>query len=319
MAKGPRVCLVLMHANDTFTGPVILALVFSGLSFLAAFGALFWQMSQFYMSGGRVRVRLVLGELVPYAGTAAIVTHEPNRPVPRNRWTKRDPKRTLGAGMELAKVVVENRGRLGVSLDGVGLEISGTHRKAYRVTPRIFELEEFGQGEGIRDTFVRLEPYSRVTYWMDFWSIVDAQRNDDVRGTLQLQAYALVAGRTKPATSEVTWNFEEGEVSSRDDPRKISVSDLILREIMRQGWGDEDIRWPLDHGYAEIAARRIRPESTKEEIEAALKSVSERYLIRSDPPPMSYLSFAVHQRLANAPESIEWQYVDEEEPPRQPK
>lgn len=286
--------------------PVVVALIFSALSLAVACGALFWQMYEWRMSGGRVKVRLGLAEIVPYAGTSALVTHEGRARVTREDLDCHFPDSQLGPGMEVARVVVENRGRLSLSLTGVGLVLEGTTVDSYSVTPRIFPLKGgHGLGEGSAETSQRLEPYSRVTFLMDIWSVVDKHRRDATKPLL-VRAYAQVAGRDKRALSQGCWTFDPGEVSSRRDSLKVPVRDLVLREVMRQGWGDDTFRHPLDNSFAAKAAAKMKPGMDPSAIEEVLIAEAEGFVLKGEVAPMGWAAYQLHERFTTEPSSIGW-------------
>lgn len=158
-----------MTPTELFGMPVATwALIVSILSFGIALVALGWQVVKHFLDGGRVRV---------YLNAAA---WEPEHMLATNRSGRQllnaeSPGKgvTHGRALELAQLVVENPGKIPVTVYSPGLSITGHEKRNYTLVPRLFATERsFGPDQAVTDTVVRLEPYARVTFLLDYWSVI---------------------------------------------------------------------------------------------------------------------------------------------------
>lgn len=278
------------------------------MSFVAAVGALSWQIAAFFLSGGRVKVELILAELVPYAGISMLTTRDGGvRSMPS------DPASRLGPGIELAQVLVENPGRLAVTITRVELEIVGATEKGYFVTPRLFAVPNIDASSATR-THLRLEPYEQASFLLDFWSVIEQERVKGAEGQIQVRARVKIAGgKFYRSPKSTTWSFGPADLTSRSQTDKISVSDVIMREVMRRGWRNNDDaddfggRYPLDDGYARKAGRRIARSTTREELKAILLEEQVHFVDATTTAPMSIISHEVHEFLARHADDVLWE------------
>lgn len=291
-----------MSDSGDFTGPVITALVFSGLSLAAALAALGWQIAAFVLSGGRVKVKLRLAEIVPYAGTYAIRIDERGvrRTVPADHPDLGRP----GIGMEVAHVIVENPGRLAVTITDVGLSFDWGQQGIYRVGPRAFPIKDHGAYDSDGKTYTRLEPFSRVSFCFDFWPLVEERRSDSGERPIRVRAYATVAGKVEKSSRNAAWVFQPGDVTSREEPNKISVGDVILRTMMREQWGEEPSEGP-DSPMAYKVAMKLTSDSDVDEIKEAIREVG-RSLWRDPNSPAAYLAYLIRQQLDRYGDQLLW-------------
>ena len=130
----------------------VLAFAVSLLSFAVALGALGWQIAKHRLDGGRPRVYLnaAIWEpgskiMVNRSGKWELVTGDLGNPGSEN--------------IELAQLVVENPGRTAITVYTPGLAVSGTDKPDYTISPRSFEVREFGADSSTGATSVRLDPY----------------------------------------------------------------------------------------------------------------------------------------------------------------
>lgn len=123
------------------------------------------------------------------------LTNRPGRFALKNDNTARSV--THGRALELAQLVVENPGRVPLTVYSPGLSISGHGKKNHSLVPRMFATEAFGPDKAVTDTVVRLEPYGRVTFLLDYWSVMPNLLKEAPRGKVTVRGFVGVAGRTK--------------------------------------------------------------------------------------------------------------------------
>lgn len=223
---------MMMFASETpaLAGmPVaVLALAVSLLSFAVAIGALGWQIAKHRLDGGRPKVYL----------NAAI--WEPSSKIMVNRsgeWGLN----TSGLGnpggenLELAQLVVENPGRTAITVYTPGLAIVGTDKPDYVISPRSFELKGYGADSSTGETSVRIDPYDRVTFLLDLWSVIPRVLREASGGNVQIRGCVLVAGRAKPCQSPKrrAWTVSPDTWTFREDLTSISPFTVIWRELFK--------------------------------------------------------------------------------------
>ncbi|QFZ76373.1 hypothetical protein GFH48_26670 [Streptomyces fagopyri] len=226
-----------------FETPVaVLALAVSLLSLATALGALGWQIAKHRLDGGRPKV---------YLNTAV---WEPGRRLTVNRsgkWELFDGG--FGApgaeNIELAQLVVENPGRTAITVYSPGLAVAGTRSKNYRISPRSFELKDFGADSSTAATSVRINPYDRVTFLFDYWSAMSRLKKEANGQGVRLRGCVSVAGRGKSSLSSkrLAWLIQPEAWMARTGRAEISPFTVIWRELMRanvkkfsSGSGDEE-------------------------------------------------------------------------------
>ncbi|MEV6531615.1 hypothetical protein AB0M86_18820 [Streptomyces sp. NPDC051639] len=230
-------------ASPTLLGtPVaVLALAVALLSFATAVGALGWQIAKHRLDGGRPKVYL----------NAAV--WEPGLRLTVNRsgkWELFDGGfGALGAqNIELAQLVVENPGRTAITVYSPGLAVAGTKNANYVISPRAFELKDFGADSSTAATSVRINPYDRVTFLFDYWSVMSRLKKEANGQGVQLRGCVSVAGRGKPCLSSGrrAWLIHPGAWMARIGQDGISPFTVIWRELLRanvnrfSGSGSED-------------------------------------------------------------------------------
>ncbi|CAM5700473.1 hypothetical protein SALBM135S_04562 [Streptomyces alboniger] len=205
-----------------------LAFVVSLLSFSVALGALGWQIAKHRLDGGRPKVYLNAALWMPNAGILV------NR---SGKW-ELSTEGLHGAGrenIELAQLVVENPGRTAITVFTPGLAVEGTGKPDYSISPRGFELRTYGADRSTNETSVRLDPYDRVTFLMDYWSIVPQLLSEANRGGIRLRGCISVAGRNKLCKSrkQLAWNVPAGAWTARTDIEEIQPYTVIWRELFK--------------------------------------------------------------------------------------
>lgn len=206
------------------------ALVVSLLSFGIALVALGWQVTKHFLDGGRVKVYLNAAVLEP---EFMLATNRSGRFVLQNDNAARSV--THGRALELAQLVVENPGRVPVTVYSPGLSISGHGKKKHSLVPRMFETEaSFGPDRAVTDTVVRLEPYGRVTFLLDYWSVMPSLLKEAPRERVFVRGFVGVAGRTKrPQKSSWRrrWQIGEGAYTAIVGSPEFTPFSVMWREM----------------------------------------------------------------------------------------
>lgn len=294
-------------APELFGAPVAMwALIVSILSFTIAMVALGWQIAKHFLDGGRVRVYLNTAIWEP---EFMLLTNRSGRFALQNDHHARSV--TYGRALELAQLVVENPGRVPVTIYSPGLTISGHGKKNHSIVPRMFKTEgSFGPDEAVSDTVVRLEPYGRVTFLLDHWSVMPSLLKESPKGQVIVRGYVGVAGRTKrPQKSswKLRWQINRGTYTAIEGSPEFTPFSMMWREMyvqLPESADDESHRHPnagppitrgmlrymLDEAMSRFGARPGREELTEALNEIATK--------RGDKFPMlGYSAFEAYEAL----------------------
>ncbi|MGW4885890.1 hypothetical protein [Streptomyces murinus] len=291
--------LISASASPAVLGaPVaVLAFAVSLLSFVVALGALGWQITKHRLDGGRPRVYL----------NAAV--WEPNSKIMVNRsgiWEliTSDLGEPGSENMELAQLVVENPGRTAITVYMPGLAIAGTEKPAYSISPRAFEVRGFGADSSTSDTSVRIDPYDRVTFLLDYWSVVPRLLREANGGAIRVRGCVSVAGRTKPCLSSkrLAWHIPPGSWTARRDIQEISPFTVIWRELFTANvkkYSSEEEAGGFP-GYLlgviiRAAMQKFDERPSVEEFVNALKQADQRY--GSESFRYGYLPFTMDKSL----------------------
>ncbi|WP_223692776.1 hypothetical protein [Leifsonia poae] len=206
------------------------ALIVSSFSFAIALIALGWQVAKHFLDGGRVRVYLNTCVLEP---EFMLSTNRSGRFALQNDVTARSV--TDGRALELAQLVVENPGRVSVTIYSPGLSFSGHGKKNHSIVPRMFETgPSFGPDQAVVDTVVRLEPYGRVTFLLDYWSVMSTLLKDAPRGNVAVRGFVGVAGRTKRpqrSSRKRRWRIAKGSYTAIAGSPDFTPYSVIWREM----------------------------------------------------------------------------------------
>lgn len=205
-----------------------LALAVSLLSFSVALGALLWQIAKHRLDGGRPKVYLNTALWAPHVSLLV------NR---SGKW-ELSAEGLRGPGrenIELAQLVVENPGRTAITVFSPGLAIEGTGKSEYSISPRYFELRTYGADRSTAETSVRLDPYDRVTFLMDYWPIVPQLLSEASSRGVQVRGCISVAGRNKLCKSRkrLAWNIPPDAWTARTDVEEIQPYTVIWRELFK--------------------------------------------------------------------------------------
>ncbi|WP_136036344.1 hypothetical protein [Microbacterium sp. K35] len=209
----------------------VLAFGVSLLSFLIALSALGWQVTKHFLDGGRVKVYLNTAILYP---EYMIATNRSGKHQLQNKHPAQEVIRN-GEALELAQLVVENPGRSAVTIYSPGLKFSRHGKKNHTATPRMFETEgSFGSEAAVTDSVVRLEPYGRVTFLLDYWSIVPGLLKGSPKGRVDIRGHVSVAGRTKrPQRSSYwkRWRIKRGMYTAIEGSPDFTPLAVLWREM----------------------------------------------------------------------------------------
>ena len=178
---------------------VTLTLIISILSFAIAMVALVWQITKHFLDGGRVRVSLNAAIWEP---DFMLATNHSGRLLMKNEDAAKAVIR--GRALEVAQLVVENPGRIPVTVYSPGLSFSGHGKKKHSVVPRMFATDgAYGPDDAVTDNVVRIEPYGRVTFLLDLWSVMPWILKDAPKGEVVVRGQVNIAGKRRPRRS--TW------------------------------------------------------------------------------------------------------------------
>lgn len=273
-------------APELLGAPVaVWAFVVSLLSFGAALSALGWQVMKHFLDGGRVKVYLNTAIWEP---GVLLATNHSGRMLLKNNHSASSV--TRGRALELAQLVVENPGRSPVTIYSPGLSFSRHGIKKHSVVPRMFGTgTSFGPDEAVEDTVVRLEPYARVTFLLDYWGVMPDVLKDARGGSVVVRGYVGVAGRTnRPQTSNWRrrWRIDRGMYTAIEQSPAFTPLAVLWRELylrLPEKAGDEPHRHPnagspITRGHAnyvlDSAMSRFDHRPERDELEGALEEIA---------------------------------------------
>lgn len=282
----------------------VLAIIVSSSSFVLAVIALGWQIAKHFLDGGRVRVYLNTAILEP---DYVLTVNRSGRHVMKDAEAARHVR--LGGALELAQLVVENPGKVPVTIYSPGLRVTGHGKKSHTFTPRMYTLGEgFGPDEATTKTVVRLEPYGRVTFLLDYWGAVRGVLKSAEVDSISVRGYVGVAGRTKrPQKSSwwKRWKIGAGGYTAIEGPPQFSPLGVIWQVLypsLPEDVTDEQLRSgrpaPLTRGALhytlEEAMGRFSERPERKQLEAAINEVAGQ---AGDRLPVASKLFETYQRL----------------------
>lgn len=216
---------------ELFGAPVAtLALIVALLSFGIAIVALVWQVTKHFLDGGRVKVYLNTAVWEP---EFMLATNRSGRFALQNDSAAHSVLQ--GRALELAQLVVENPGRVPVTIYSPGLSISGHGKKNHSLVPRMFRTQDsFGPDRAVTDTVIRLEPYGRVTFLLDYWSVIPSLLKEAPKGRVSVRGIVGVAGRTKrPQKSswKRRWQIDKTMYTAIEGSPEFTPLSVLWREM----------------------------------------------------------------------------------------
>lgn len=248
-----------------------LAFIVALLSFAIAAVALWWQVVKHFLDGGRVKVYLNTAILEP---EFMVVTNRSGRFLLQNNQHARGVM--VGRALELAQLVVENPGRIPVTIHSPGLAFSGHGTKNHSVVPRMFGTDgAFGLDEAITETVVRVEPYGRVTFLLDYWSVMPSILKDATNGRVFVRGLVGIAGKAnRPGRSSWRrrWQISRGMYTSIDRAPAFTPLSVIWGSMYRQLPKHED----ADSGRHPNAGKPVTREVAHYLLNQAMSRFTER-------------------------------------------
>ncbi|KZE41625.1 hypothetical protein [Microbacterium sp. T32] len=239
----------------------VLALVVASFGLFASLGALVWQFTKHVLDGGRVKVYLNAGVWEP---SFALRINRSGRFALR---PDDDTAATFRDNFEVAQLVIENPGRTAVTVYSPGLAIGGAGAKDHSLTPRTFELPEgFGADRPSTANVVRLEPYDRVSFLFDYWSVVPGLLEKASSRGITVRGFVSVAGRTnRPQKSSwrKRWRIPQGAYTAIVGSPRIAPFTVLWRKLWRDTPEKDDIR--------DEERFRVTPGMTKYLLERAMR------------------------------------------------
>ncbi|MBO1765795.1 hypothetical protein [Allobranchiibius sp. GilTou38] len=265
-----------------------LALIVSLFSFAIAVAALIWQIVKHVLDGGRVKVYLNAAILEP---DLMLSTNHSGRFLLQDDAGAHSVKR--GRALELAQLVVENPGRLPVTVHSPGLAFSGHGKKRESIVPRLFGTNgAYGVDDAVTETVVRLEPFGRVAFLLDYWAVTSSILKDARKGRVLVRGKVGVGGRgNKPQMSSWRrrWLLTRGMYTAIEGSPELTPFAVIwgvmyrhlpTREAAEQD-GDarrgrpitrESVLFVLDEAMSRFDERPAR-----DQLEAALDEIAEKH------------------------------------------
>ncbi|MFJ9749797.1 hypothetical protein [Streptomyces chartreusis] len=288
----------MTSAPELFGIPVaVLALAVAGAGFVVSFIALGWQISKHMLDGGRVRVYLNAATWEP---DARLTTNN------TGKW-KMQAGEFGGAAkenIELAQLVVENPGRTAITIHRPGLAISTRGKKEYFVTPRMFKLENYGSDTATAETVVRIDPYDRVTFLLDYWSVIHSPLAESQSTHISVRGSVLVAGRKRPRKSSkrLAWKIPKGAWTAYLDANSISPFTVMWREICRSRLGGKnpngsETSLPINvlGGVLFEAMRKFDELPSREDLRSAIREVAKEWKVSH--LPLEIALFRMYESL----------------------
>lgn len=241
------------------------------LSFVMALAALLLTVGNmvltavlFRKSAGRVVVQMVTALLDP---GHSLLTND------KGTWGL-DTLAYETSGVELAKVVIENPGRIGATITKVSLRIEGAANPDLEIAVRPLKIQSLAGVSPDAAPPHRLEPFDQVIYLLDFWTVVNHVFSEEPRlRQVNIWASVKVAGQqdTYDSKSHGYWTVRREWASFMAPYTTKSARSIILSELMNVF--DEAGDNPLLSDLAAKIEERISKESSGAEITAAFQQV----------------------------------------------
>jgi len=266
---------VLEPTPELFSIPIaVLALIIAGAGFGLSFIALIWQVAKHLLDGGRVKVQLNAGAWEP--GFMLLVNRT-------GKWKLNPKDHAKPDRIEVAQLVVENPGRTPVTIYSPGIAITGDGSKRHRISPRMFPLPDYGSDSAVTDTVVRINPYDRVTFLLDYWSVVPGLKAKAGQRTIVLRGVVEVAGKRWPRRSprRLAWKIRPSDWSSYKGVKDLSPRTVMFRPFYVSAHGDMEREGKLSRvmlsGVLFEAMKKFEDRPPREEFETALEETAKAY------------------------------------------
>jgi len=268
-----------------------------------------------HLDGGRIQVHMQ-HVLLDDFGTIYTL-HTGRWPMKRSEIVG-NPNLDPSDHIELAEVVVANKGRNPVTVHDIGLvwRTAPTRKhpfgQRHHIVPRTVRIEDRGQHQYLDVKDFRLEPADRMSMLFDYWAALDPDRKS-ARGALRIRASAQVAGRRRSTKSprRLRWVIKDTAVSGVSGTSRLTARGVIHKSLRRtQGETSSAYshsylarlfesklggQWPND--YAE---QRRKIEAVLDQVKALGEMLPEDLLGRIN------LEIGVHNDLARYSTLIDW-------------
>lgn len=179
------------------------------ISLLLALISLGWQLVKHRLDAGRVKVYLNVAVYEP--DSSFMVNNSGSFIIAHGTYAE---DVIHGRALEFAQLVVENPGKVPVTVHTPSIHFSGRRKGGGSFTPRMISMEsDYGAEQPVTDKIVRLEPYARVTFLFDHWSVTKGQVKTSPNRAIYVRGQVNVAGRAgKPARSPFSkrWKIAKG-------------------------------------------------------------------------------------------------------------
>ncbi|TJZ55882.1 hypothetical protein FCH28_11395 [Streptomyces piniterrae] len=244
---------------------------------MASITTLSWQIAKHMLDGGRARVYLNAAIWEP--GVKLLVNRT-------GKWEThtRDFEHASPENIEVAQLVVENPGRTPITVYNPALIISGSGRRNHAISPRMFKASLFGHETPATETLVRIDPYDRVTFLLDYWSVLPALLEGARKSKIRLRGGVCVAGRKRPRKSSryLAWIIPRGSWTANKGVTEISPYTVMWRELYRATVSGREYD-ELNTYQLGVVLREAFQEfdscPAREDFEAALERAEERHEI----------------------------------------
>ncbi|GAA4995280.1 hypothetical protein GCM10023205_80430 [Yinghuangia aomiensis] len=268
-----------------------IAAIIAGMSFVIATCALAWQVSKHMLDGGRVRVSL---------NAAAWELGHSFRVNRSGIW---ELSGELGnTSMEVAQLVVENPGRAAVTVYSPSLAIYGTAKRKYAVTPRTFQLEGYGIDDATTDMVVRIDPYHRVSFILDYWSVIPEELSESKGSGIVVRGAVSVAGKkgARKSSRRRAWKIRRGAWTAYKIQSNPSPRGIMWREIHRMCTTTQQQESAMRLQWVLIRAmREFNERPSREEFSAAFVRLAGEE--RETELPLLMLAHNMHEALERHP------------------
>ncbi len=299
------------HASaDSGLDPVAMAALILSVFALSA------QLLSRYLDGGRVRVTLRPLLYDPFGGIVHSVDSG-EWPYRTKRARELNESANRGTAVDLAEIVLENVGRLAITVTSIQVAKRSDARRRFRRQWHHFglppyELTDFEPNRFVSsvDSF-RLEPYSRISILVDPWLLLAPGRRTKEGFTI-LRATAQVPGRRRSYSSpRRAWRVLDSVVTSIEAASTKPLQAVITKAIFssdHQQTLRTQPRWEMVSSLSATIASQPWPTThtaQRQLVREALDHYNE--LLGADDPDQTFiLTRLIVDAIRTAGATIEW-------------
>ncbi|WP_143685383.1 hypothetical protein [Streptomyces sp. 1222.2] len=297
----------------------VLALIVAGAGFLVSLFTLGWQISKHMLDGGRVRIYLNAATWEPGVKLTTNNTGQWQMDIGTFGQVAKE-------NIELAQLVVENPGRTAVTIHRPGLSIAMKGKTERFIVPRMFKLDDFGSDTATAETVVRIDPYDRITFLLDYWSVIPDHLHVPPGTDVTVRGSVLVAGHKRPRRSPRSraWKIPAGAWTAYRDGESISPFTVMWRVLCRSHLGGRKPHSDTsDYSITELgeilfqAMRKFEERPSSDELVAALREAATEWEV--SPLPIATLSWQMLESLDRHESHLgKWPYRSIASDPRDP-